>query len=442
MALDYDEFIAKLEVEDKELDKTEMKISEIPFQTEEMKTLEEFWENFIAKRLPDTKVAIAWHKLLMNYVDEDKVKNPVFLLRYGAQEGRRGLLTQTTKNYSFVYADNEPAACHYKLIMRGCVPTLEALTETYQKRNFPPTAYQNKVKDNFEKNFRSVPNIEIPQAYLYGCKLAHIFDVGKNYYSDSRYVKEFKTIVDENFNFGRENDWKEVTDESTGEKYYLRQNFSIDDNVRKWIVAEFLRFVHPFNYFLVPNKDCVISTLLKKDIGEEPLLLNFVSKKIREYYSADKENDGEKCYTEFLEKILLIPDIPTGEMTIDLEYKSSPQIKGLKKTKTPSQKTNLEQNEKAPKALAKIEKWSKVDSNISKVIRAFFAVEENGFASYSAMEKFCIEKFEMSAKSFKNKCSQLMCEKDTSDDGKVFDKNGDDVTVWKPIKEKLYKHFQ
>ena len=222
----------------------------------------------------------------------------------------------------------------------------------------------------------------------------------------------------------------------------MRQNFSIDDNVRKWIVAEFLRFVHPFNYFLVPNKDCVISTLLKKDIGEEPLLLNFVSKKIREYYSADKENDGEKCYTEFLEKILLVPDIPTGETTIDLEYKSSPQIKGLKKTKTPSQKTNLEQNEKAPKALRKIEKWSKDDNNISKVIRAFFAVEENGFASYSAMEKICIEKFEMSAKSFKNKCSQLMCEKDTSDDGKVFDKNGDDVTVWKPIKEKLYKNFQ
>ena len=311
MALDYEEFIAKLEVEDKELDKTEMKISEIPFQTEEMKTLEEFWENFIAKRLPDTKVAIAWHKLLMNYVDEDKVKNHVFLLRYGAQEGRRGLLTQTTKNYSFVYADNEPAACHYKLIMRGCVPTLDALAEAYQKRNFPPTAYQN-----------------------------------------------------------------------------------------------------------------------------------FVSKKIREYYCADKENDGEKCYNEFLEKILLVPDIPTGKTTIDLEYKSSPQIKGLKKTKTPSQKTNLEQNEKAPKALAKIEKWSKVDSNISKVIRAFFAVEENGVASYSAMEKICIEKFEMSAESFKNKCSQLMRKKDTSDDGKVFDKNGDDVTVWKPIKEKLYKHFQ
>mgnify|MGYP006873161776 CR=1 FL=1 len=211
--------------------------------------MEELWDKFIKDRLPDTKIAIEWHKLLMDYVDENKVKNPVFLLR-DSQGGRRGLLTQTKKNYSFVYADNEPAVRHYKLMLRGCVPSLKALEDAYHNRNFPSTALTH---NPFEKKLKAVPNIEIPQAKLYGCHLAHIFDVRQNYFGKGRYIKEFKTIIDEKFNFGSETDWKEVTDKSTGENYYLRQNFPVDDDARKWIVAEFLRFVHPFNYFLLPN---------------------------------------------------------------------------------------------------------------------------------------------------------------------------------------------
>ena len=90
---------------------------------------------------------------------------------------------EVTKDCFFVYADNEPATSHYKLIMKGCVPTLKAISETYKKRNFPTMAYQNKVKNNFEKNFISVPNTKIPQAYFYGCKLAHVFDVVKNFFT-------------------------------------------------------------------------------------------------------------------------------------------------------------------------------------------------------------------------------------------------------------------
>ena len=87
------------------------------------------------------------------------------------------------------------------------------------------------------------------------------------------------------------------------------------DKVKKFLIAHFLRTVHPINYFLVPNKSntrdkssgilktniyWMDGTKEKNEIGENPELIKYVASKIKSLYG--------KIYDEYLEYIYPIID--------------------------------------------------------------------------------------------------------------------------------------
>ena len=78
---------------------------------------------------------------------------------------------------------------------------------------------------------------------------------------------------------------------------------AVGDDAKKYLIAEFLRFVHPFNYFLMPimigkNARAVWARLNgRKDAAEYLPLLDFVRNKFAEIY-------GE-TYEEFLDLIMV-----------------------------------------------------------------------------------------------------------------------------------------
>ena len=99
---------------------------------------------------------------------------------------------------------------------------------------------------------------------------------------------------------GERTDWIEQQD-SRG-NYFIR-NLSVEEEAKKFLVAEFLRFVHPFNYFLMPKmvgkrkiahwacfEDC-------SDMAEYLPFLNFVQEQFTNIYGCD--------YKEFLDLIMV-----------------------------------------------------------------------------------------------------------------------------------------
>ena len=58
----------------------------------------------------------------------------------------------------------------------------------------------------------------------------------------------------------------------------------IPNDLRKILVAHFLRIVHPFNSFLVPQKKHL--SYNGKNIGEEPELINYVKNFLTKEFKA------------------------------------------------------------------------------------------------------------------------------------------------------------
>jgi len=123
---------------------------------------------------------------------------------------------------------------------------------------------------------------------------------------------------------GIREDWNKNID--AGEEYYIRM-LKVPSEARKYIVAEFLRFVHPFNYFFTPKKACAYS-MVCKDIAEYPELIKFVKYKYSELY-------GSK-YSEYLNAIMIDNQSDAGieNKVIDLSYGTDMDNYPLKENNT------------------------------------------------------------------------------------------------------------
>ena len=91
---------------------------------------------------------------------------------------------------------------------------------------------------------------------------------------------------------GERSDWK-LKNDVFGDFY--ERDLSTDKLSRKYAVAHFLRFVHPFNYFLCPKKDNENNNKCK-ELAEYQPLLNYARDFMCDLY-------GE-AYYQFLELIL------------------------------------------------------------------------------------------------------------------------------------------
>ena len=204
---------------------------------------------------------------------------------------RRGWLTRTNAGYSFFYTDNFHAAYYCKMAIDGYVPTVDELIETYNARKFPARFMQNTSE---EREKIAIINGKDPGIQTAGYKIAHIINVGRDYFFKG-VDQSLQNIVDRYYSRGEREDWQQVTD-STGE-HWSRNNFEVVPEAKEYLIAEFLRFVHPMNYFLTPKPTCIIKTNEYKDIAEYQPLVNYVMNKFSEMYG--------DAYEEYLDLVMI-----------------------------------------------------------------------------------------------------------------------------------------
>ena len=235
----------------------------------EATSIEEFWDDVVKPVLPRKECVLAWNELLMEYVTNEL--NPCFALRgYNSfpknqySDLRRGFLTNTD-TFSFFYTDNYFAAYFQKMVIDGFVPTKEEFAQALKNRKFPSRFGQNTRE---EKELMAIAQGKDPRINSSGYKLAHIIPVGKDYLFNGRNMGS-KYMLDTYFPKGERNDWKIYQDEYG--QFYAR-HLDVDDSIAGLARAHFLRFVHPFNYFLCPKQKCETNNKCKELAEYQPLL--------------------------------------------------------------------------------------------------------------------------------------------------------------------------
>ena len=274
-------------------------------------TIKDFWDEFIEPNLPEKETVLKWHRLLMNYIKQPEAMFAIRGFNNAPPDRyddlRRGFLSITSEGYSFFYTDNFHAAYYLKMVKDNYVPELNDLLSTYINRKFP--ARFGRDTSN-ERVFMAFPKGKDPGIQTSGYKIAHIINVGKDYFWGSENLS-LSEILDRHFPKGKRSDWILTSDE-TG-THYIREHI-VNQEAKKYLIAEFLRFVHPFNYFLAPKKNLSISTV-SKDISEYKPLIDYVQCKFREIY-------GEE-YQEYLDLIMVNEDafnVVSDDEFIGLKY--------------------------------------------------------------------------------------------------------------------------
>lgn len=185
--------------------------------------------------------------------------------------------------------------------------------------------------------------------FLGNYKLSHVFDSGEYFDIDGTMYGD-ASLTEKYFPIGHSDDFLKQRDRV--------RRMHISDDAKRVIVAKFLRFAHPFNYFLTPAKTRHVCAqpVYKKDIGEDPRMISYV----RQYLA--KEYPQE--YQEFVSKIMWYEDphavVATGKERIDITYgidvkAASPSLS------TPSVKKPVAVTKKpatSPKALIDLTKLS------------------------------------------------------------------------------------
>lgn len=285
----------------------------LPLGTGNPTSVEELWRTFIEPRLPKKEIVLQWHRVLMEYIRQS---NAVFPVRgYASPERgyatkglkkydtlRRGFLTQTSDSYRFFYTDNFHVAYYLKLAVDGYVPSVQELLSAYKRRVFPARFGTDTSE---ERELMAMPRGgKNPGFTLAGYMIAHVFDVGKEYYENGKRLSLKRDILDIYYPRGEREDWEVVCD-CTGD-YYLRE-LDVKPIAKKYMIAAFLRFVHPFNYFLMPKR-----TVCSIDISGQESLLQYVKSKFRELYGP--------AYEEFL--TLIMPESSCVRAVLNVKLKN------------------------------------------------------------------------------------------------------------------------
>lgn len=230
--------------------------------------IDKFWNTVVVPYLAKREIVLQWHNLLMSYIKTD---HPTFAIRgyYSFPRERytdlrRGFLTDT-QNFSFFYTDNFFAFYIQKMCLDGFVPTIEELLYAFNRRLFPSRFGVNTVE---ERALLAVKQGKDPKISAAGFKLAHILPVGKEYIQNGR-VLGSKEILESYFPKGERDDWIMIQDK-TG-SYYKRQ-IQAKSEAKRYAIAHFLRFAHPFNYFLCPKKGRECNDKCKELAEYTPLL--------------------------------------------------------------------------------------------------------------------------------------------------------------------------
>ena len=288
--------------------------------------LEHLWKNIVEPLLPDETAVRQWHQILLDYVSKPEA---IFFLRaYGSHSRktgsdvlRRGFYNISNYNFSTFYGDNSFPWLFYSMAYDGFAPKdVEEFEQLMRSRKFPCGCIQTTAEKQYAAFFRG----KNPGITTKGYKLAHIYSAGERFNISAGYSK-ISDFCKDVFPRGINTDWADTDTDTYGTYHYRKIDIDSQekaDNARRFLVAHFLRAVHPLNYFLVPKENSIEWTDSfgdkRHEIGEYSDLIKYVGYKIKEKYSK-----GDNIYDEFLNLIYpleIYSDIPENKQ-INAKYK-------------------------------------------------------------------------------------------------------------------------
>ena len=250
----------------------------------ETNTVSEFYDNAIC--VPQNPETIRkWHRLLTRYMDDS---NAIILSRLyesagrpGDWQTRRGMLTRMADGFLYACASNHFARIIFTMVYNDFVPEYEDFLRMFTEKRFSLFSF---VGTNLVERERAAfrANSYNLKFYTPGWYLAHILAVKKDEYFGFPNI-DIRNIIT--------NDTNDAWIERDG--CFIRDLPNVlNENQKRIAKAQFLRFVDPINYFLVPGQGRVS----EHQIGEKKEIVDFMKKKYSDIFGDD--------YNDFLAKAL------------------------------------------------------------------------------------------------------------------------------------------
>lgn len=271
----------------------------------ETQTVSEFFEKCLNKiwLLPET--IVKWHRMLTSYSEPNKNNRLLVRLHesvpvHGVCETRRGAITRMADGFEYAFASNFFARVIYSMAYRNYVPDEKDFADMINNRkvciSYP--LHVNPGEQEISAYPSRIGNAEYSTKGLYtpDWYLAHIADVNhikKVPYRGFEGVRPCDVMPS-----GIMTDWKikggmvvrELNEEFKGKKALVRANF--------------LRFLDPINYFLVPARKLEQHEIGGSRLGEVQAIVAYAKQKM----ISDVKRIDPGIYADFCDKALIPED--------------------------------------------------------------------------------------------------------------------------------------
>ena len=238
----------------------------------------------------NTETIRKWHHLLTRYANDP---DAIILSRLyesvgsrGNWHNRRGMLTKMADGFLYACASNHFARVIFTMAYYNFVPKYSDFKEMLTGRKFSLSS--NEGLTSVEKSHAAFEVRKYhDRFYTQGWYLAHIIAFKRDEYFGYPGI-DIKDII----TLGTESQWKNKGD------YYVRElPDTLSADQKKIAKAQFLRFVDPINYFLVPGR--YNSSI--GNIGEKDEIVSFMRKKYFDTFGDD--------YKDFMKNALVGADL-------------------------------------------------------------------------------------------------------------------------------------
>lgn len=298
-------------------------------------TINDFYNDCIRNCLIDKANVLAWHKMLMEYVD---LPDAIYWIRYHESSGkgrtskrhnnRRACFTRFADNFSYVFVSNFEAHEVFNMVAKGVIPSSQEFLQLMKSFEFP-MHYDDKSGSCEEKDMAAYEHVGYHAAGTMtkgNWYLAHINAVKSEYIMpDGISRKLTKSESERLFPRGVIADW---TDDKKLRKKIRTLPYILTKEEKEIVKAHFLRFIDPLNYFLTPatSKETDLVTTAGKNIGEYDNLTAFMQDKYISIYGADIQSFTKKALvpkSRIFENGLSIIDVKYGTMINNSKNKSN-----------------------------------------------------------------------------------------------------------------------
>lgn len=282
----------------------------------------EFYNKCIAPNLLPIENVLAWHEMLLEYVER---KDAVLWIRYhesgnknnGRWNNRRACKTEFEDGFSYVFVSNFDVHEIFNMVHLGVEPDAEEFAALMNTHKFH--LHYDSGKSCEESDICSYPIIGSTRAGVLTVGhwyLAHIIGIKSDYYDHNG--KTIPVDVERLYPRGDVSDWAANSDGFKVRKL----NYSLSKQEKELVKAHFLRFVDPLNYYLVPGKYFQVNNI-NKQIGEAAMMNDYVSNMFANEY-------GAQTMQKFRKLVLAPHDLLqiSGNKAITIEY--GPKVENRK----------------------------------------------------------------------------------------------------------------